>query len=74
MYINEKNIKYVSSSQVIHIFYNLLKSAKHVFFFISKGIFNQISIALYFIMLAPEFECAFGKGNCRILICLVLHR
>jgi len=40
-------------------------------YFISKGIFNQMSISLYFIMLVPEFECAFGKVNCRLLICLV---
>jgi len=47
------------------------KSAKHVFFF-SGGIFDQIAIALYFIILASEFERDFGKANCRVLTCLVL--
>ena len=41
--------------------------------FISGGIFDQISIALYVIILAPEFERAFGKASCRALICLVLY-
>jgi len=39
----------------------------------SEGSFDQISIALYFIISAPEFERAFGKANCRVLICLVLY-
>ena len=54
----------------------LQKSAKHVLFFISKGILDQISIALCFIILAPEFERAFGKANCRWLserLLLVKH-
>ena len=37
------------------------------YFFISEGIFDQISIALYFISLAPELERCFGKENCRSL-------
>jgi len=49
------------------------KKAKHVLFFISGGIFDQISIAQYFIILAPELERASGKANCRVLICLVLY-
>jgi len=36
-------------------------------FFISEGIFDQISTALCFIILAPEFEGAFGKANCTSL-------
>ena len=35
--------------------------------FISEGILDQISIALCFIILAPEFEHAFGKANYRSL-------
>jgi len=42
-------------------------------FSISEGIFDEISIALYFIISAPEFKRAFGKANCRVLICLVLY-
>jgi len=30
-------------------------------------------IALYFIISAPAFKRAFGKANCRVLICLVLY-
>ena len=56
-----------------YILYSARKSAKHVLFFISGGIFDQISIALYFIILAPEFERAFGKANCQVLICLMLY-
>ena len=33
----------------------------NTFYFFSEGILDQISIALYFIILAPEFERAFGK-------------
>jgi len=52
----------------LYIFLMLLqKSAKHVLFFIYEGIIDQFSIALCFIILAPEFECAFGKANCRSL-------
>jgi len=40
---------------------------------ISKGIFNQISTALYFAIFAPEFERVFVKVNCRALVCLVLY-
>jgi len=36
-------------------------------------ILDQIPIALYFIILAPEFEHVFGKANCPVLICLVLY-
>jgi len=32
-------------------------------FIISKGIFDQISIPLKFIISTPEFESAFGKAN-----------
>jgi len=52
------------------------KSAKHVLFFVSKGILDQISIALCFIILAPEFERVFVKANCRSLserLLLVKH-
>jgi len=52
----------------LYIFLILLqKSAKHVLFFISEGIIDQFSIALCFINLAPAFERAFGKANCRSL-------
>jgi len=43
-----------------------------VYFFISKGILDHVYIALYFIILAPEFERAFGEANCRVLIGFVL--
>jgi len=47
-------------NNVCYVFLNSSEtSAKHVLFFISKGIFDQISVALYFIILAPEFERAF---------------
>jgi len=29
--------------------------------------FDEISIALFFINLTPEFERAFGKANCRVI-------
>jgi len=69
----QKNTKYVSSSRIIHIFIPLKKVPNTVYFFISEGIFDQISIALNFIILAPKFERAFGRANCRVLICLVLY-
>jgi len=47
------------------------KSAKHVIFLISEGILDEISIALYFIMLAPEFERAFGKLSSFDLSCII---
>jgi len=56
--------------------YSSEKSAKHVLFFISEGILDHIYIALCFIILAPEFERAFGKANCRSLserLLLVKH-
>ena len=56
MYTDKKNKKYVSSSRVIHTFYILMKKLPNTFY--SKEIFDQISIALYFIMLAPEFQRA----------------
>ena len=56
-----------------YFLYFAAKSAKHVIFSISEEIFDEISIALYFIILAPEFERAFGKANCRVLICLVSY-
>jgi len=52
----------------LYIFLVLLqKSAKLVLFYISEGILDQISIALCFSSLAPEFKRAFGKANCRSL-------
>ena len=45
----------------------LQTSANRVLFFISEGILDQISIALCFTILAPEFERAFGKAKCRSL-------
>ena len=48
----------------------------YVLFFICKGILDLISIALCVIILAPEFERAFGKANCRSLserLLLVKH-
>ena len=65
-----KNTEYISIIRVIHnsyFLYSSKKSAKLVSFFISKGIPDQISVALCFIILAPEFERAFGKANCRSL-------
>jgi len=57
-----------------YFLYCAAKSAKQILFFITEEIFDQISIAPYFIILAPEFEYAFGKANCRVLICLALYR
>jgi len=52
----------------LYIFLVLLqKSAKLVLFYISEGILDQISIALCFSSLAPEFKRDFGKANCRSL-------
>ena len=65
-----KNTEYISIIRVIHnsyFLYSSEKSAKHVLFFTSKGILDQISIALCFIILAPEFERGFGKASCRSL-------
>ena len=60
-----KITEYISIIGVIHISYFLYseKSAKHVLFFNSKGILDQISIVLCLIILAPEFERALGKAN-----------
>ena len=38
-----------------------------LYIFLIEGFLDQISIALCFIILAPEFERAFGKANCRSL-------
>jgi len=51
-----KNTKYVSGSRVIHISFTLPKKSQHVLIFISEGILDQISIALHFIILAPDFD------------------
>jgi len=61
---------------ISYFIYSSEKSAKHVLFFISKGILDQISIALRFIILAPQFERPYGKVNCRSLserLLLVKH-
>jgi len=50
---------------ISYFLYSSKKSVEHVLFFISKGILDQISIALCFIILASEFERAFGKANSR---------
>jgi len=34
---------------------------------------DQVSIALYFVILAPVLECTVDEANCRVLICLVLY-
>jgi len=39
-----------------YFLYFAAKSAKHVIFLISEGIFDEISIALCYIILAPTFE------------------
>ena len=36
------------------------KSSKHGLFFMSRGVCDQISSALYFNIFLPEFECAFN--------------
>ena len=52
----------------LYIFLILLqKKCQTCFTFFSEGILDQISIASCFIILAPEFERAFGKANCRSL-------
>jgi len=56
-----------------YFLYFAAKSVKHVIFLISESIFDEISIALYFIILAPKFEHVFIKANCRVFICLVLY-
>jgi len=63
-----------STASNIYFLYFAANSVKHVIFLISAGLFDEISIALYFIILAPEFERVFGKANCRVLTCLVLYR
>jgi len=50
--------------------YSAEKRAKHGYFLLL--IFDQISIALNFIILAPEFERACVKSNCGVVICLGL--
>jgi len=79
MYTNpyEHRVYFYYPSYTYFLFLILLrKSAKHDLFFIRKRILDQISIALRFIILALEFECAFGKVNCRSLskrLLLVKH-
>jgi len=46
---------------------------KYILFYFANIFFDQISIAIYFIILASEFERAFGKANYRVLTCLVLY-
>jgi len=46
----------------LRVFYYAVKIVKHGLFFISNGITDQLSIALYFHSLAPEFERVFGKA------------
>jgi len=41
------------------------KKCQTRFIFISVGILDQISITFCFIILAPEFQRAFGKANCK---------
>ena len=49
-----------------YFLYFAAKSAKHVIFLIPEGILDKIPIVLNFIIIAPEFERAFGKANCRV--------
>jgi len=48
---------------------------KHSIFLISKGISDQIFIALYLSisMFSPDFERVFGNANCRVSVFLVLY-
>jgi len=74
--IRTQSIFLLSELYIILISYTPPKEYQHVLFFISKGILDQISIVLCLIILAPEFERAFGKANCRSLserLLLVKH-
>jgi len=68
MYTNQQEHRvYFYYPSYTYSLYSSEKSAKNVLCFISKGILDQISIALCFIILAPECERAFGKAICRSL-------
>jgi len=68
MYTNQQEHRvYFYYPSYTYFLYSSEKSARHVLFFIYTGILDQISIAPCFIILAPEFERAFGKANCRSL-------
>jgi len=63
-----KNTEYISIIRVTKNFYFLdsEKSAKHVLFFISKGVLDQISIALFY-HFSTWVQTSFWKANCRSL-------
>jgi len=52
----KRNTSNGSCPRVEHFSYSAIKSVKHGLFFISKGISEQISIALYLRIFVPEFE------------------
>jgi len=64
MHTNEKrkNSNNVSSNRVTHFYMWLWKVPNMAYYFISNGVCDQISIALFFNIFAPEFERAFGDA------------
>jgi len=66
--------KYVSSSRAIHIFYALRQKVLSTLYFqYFREFFTRFLSHCILFFLAPEFEHAFGKANCQVLICLVLY-
>jgi len=61
---HENNTNNVSTTRVEPFFITAVKRVKHWLSFISKGIFDQIFIALYLSIFAREFERDFRNANC----------
>jgi len=61
---HENNTNNVSTTRVESFFITAVKRVKHWLSFISKGIFDQIFIALYLSIFAREFERDFRNANC----------
>ena len=60
-----KNSNNVSSARAAHFDIGIYKKYQ-ICFFISKGVYYQISIALHLKIFAHKFENAFGNGSCLV--------
>jgi len=66
-----KNVDHVPSTGVLHFLYferHTVPSAAHLIL----QSFATRSIGLYFNIFVPEFECAYGKANCRTIVATTL--
>jgi len=74
MHTNKKsNTNNGFSTRVTYFFYILLQKVLKRFFVYFQRNSDQILIAVYLRIFAPEFVLAFGSVNCRVLVCLLSY-